>query len=53
MREYIKKHKDEIDRYIRNVLDMPDFKINNEEREIWVRNDLALYEDAKTEGVKV
>jgi hypothetical protein len=53
MQEYLKEYREDIDRYIRNVLDMPDFKLDNEERELWVRNDSAMYEDAKAEGVRV
>jgi hypothetical protein len=52
-REFIKQNRKQIDEYIRHAIKNPDYKINNEERELWILNDQHLYNWARREGVKL
>ncbi len=51
MREFIKQNKVELDQAIKNVV--PNNRLNNEERQLWILNDESLYRWAKNEGVKI
>jgi len=51
LKEFIKKNKQEIDNCIRKAT--PNFRINDEERRMWILNDESLYNWAKAEGVKI
>lgn len=51
LRMFIEKHRDELDEHIRRTLNTTDFRINDEERRLWVLNDEGLYLWAKREGV--
>jgi len=51
LREFIKQNKTEIDACIRRVV--PDCKLNNEERRLWILNDEGLYLWARREGVRI
>lgn len=53
LRMFISKHRDELDECIRRVTNNTDFRINDEERRLWVLNDEGLYLWAKREGVKI
>ena len=48
---WIKENRSEIDSAIRNVV--PNAKIDDAERRMWVLNDEGLYNWAKSEGVNV
>ncbi len=52
MRDFIRKNRGKIDEVIRLHLP-PDVKINDKEREVWVRNDEMLYNWARLLGVKI
>ena len=47
LREYVRKNKEAIDRVIRSQVKNPEFKIDNAEREEWVRQDEGLYLGAR------
>lgn len=51
LREFIKVYKAEIDEAVRRVV--PDNRMNDEERRLWVLNDEGLYLWARSEGVKI
>ena len=51
MREFIKQNKVELDQAIKNVV--PDNRLNNEERQLWILNNENLYRWARNEGVKI
>lgn len=51
MREFLRQNRAEIDRFIRSQVDME--RINNRERELWVRNDESLYRWARGCGVNI
>jgi hypothetical protein len=46
-----KKKKDELDACIKRVV--PDARINNEERRMWILNDEGLYRWARSAGVRI
>ena len=48
---WIKENREELDRCIKRVV--PDCKINDQERRLWVLNDEGLYNWAKSEHVNV
>lgn len=48
LREFIRKNRSEIDAAIKNAC--PNARIDNNERELWVRNDYGLYTWARREG---
>ena len=50
LREYIRKHRAEIDEFIREAIERPDAVLNDDEREDWVLNVEPLYNDARREG---
>jgi hypothetical protein len=52
LKMFIKKHKIEIDRYIREAVDDDKFRINDEERRLWVLNTESLYNWAKSYKVE-
>jgi len=51
LREFIKENKEELDKAIKKVV--PDAKLNNEERRLWILNDEGLYRWARSKGVKI
>lgn len=51
MREFIKQNKEEIDDAIKRVV--PNARLNNEERRLWIMNDEGLYNWARRSGVRV
>lgn len=51
MRDFIRENREEIDRAILRVC--PNCRLNNDEREMWIRNDEGLYSWARSEGVSV
>lgn len=53
LKEFIKVNKQDIDLAIRKVVDNDEFKIDNEERELWILNDMGLFHWAKDCGVKL
>lgn len=53
LREFIKEHRAELDECIRKALDRPEFKLNDEERRLWILNDEGLYNWARSEGVRI
>ena len=50
-RDFIRQNREEIDRLIKSVV--PDVRLNDEERELWIMNDEGLYLWAKSEGVRI
>lgn len=52
MRDFIRKNRKEIDEVIEQELGHTPFRRNDDERELWVRNNEPLYRWAKREGVK-
>lgn len=53
IREFIRKNRKELDECIRGAVGDPKYKINDEERRLWVLNDEGLYNWARSEGVPV
>lgn len=51
LREFIRKYRNSIDAQIRKS--GVRYRLSDQERELWVRNDESLCRMAKTEGVKV
>ena len=51
MRKFIKDNREEIDKAIHSVV--PNARLNDTERIMWILNDECLYNWAKSEGVKV
>ena len=49
--DFIKENRKEIDEAIRRVV--PNAKIDDEERRLWILNDEGLYDWARGEGVKI
>ena len=50
LREYIRKHRAELDAFIREAIDQPHYVLNDDERAEWVMNVEPLYNDARREG---
>jgi hypothetical protein len=53
MREFVRRNRVELDAAIRSALKRPEYKLNDEERRLWVLNDEGLYLWARSEGVNV
>jgi len=51
MAQFIKQHREQLDREIHQRV--PNLKLTNEERRLWVLNDEGLYRWARSEGVKI
>jgi hypothetical protein len=51
LREFIRKNRKEIDEAIGRVCS--GLKLNDEQREQWIRNDQGLYNWARSEGVRL
>jgi rubrerythrin len=51
LRQFIRDNKAEIDAAIRRVV--PDARIDDDEREMWIMNDEGLYNWARSEGVRL
>jgi hypothetical protein len=51
LRDFIKKHRQDIDLHIRAQCD--NCRLNDREREMWIANDESLYLWARSEGVNV
>ena len=52
-REFIRTNRKEIDKAIRDRLNDPDYRLNDEEREMWLLNDEGLYNWARSAGVNL
>lgn len=50
-RQFLKDNRKEIDVLIHSVC--PGYKLNDEERWMWIENDEGLYNWARKEGVKI
>ena len=54
VREFIKRHRKEIDRYILKYIGEDEYiRRNDSERRLWVLNAEGLYRWAKSEGVRI
>ena len=53
MDKYIQDNKEELDIAIKSKVKNPGFKIDNEERRLWILNDEALYNEARRNGVRI
>ena len=51
MAAFLKEHRAEIDAAIRRQV--PEARIDNHERRLWIMNDEGLYNWARAEGVRV
>ena len=51
LREFIRENRQEIDAAI--LRGCPNCRLNNREREMWIRNDEGLYHWARSEGVRI
>jgi len=51
IKEFIKQNREELDRCIRLVV--PDCRIDDDERRLWILNDEDLYNWARSEGVRI
>ena len=50
-KQFIKENKEEIDRCIKKAV--PDAKINDDERRLWILNEENLYLWARRNGVRI
>ena len=50
LRDFIRQNREDLDAIIRQGLNQPNLRLNDEEREMWVLNDEGLYQWAKSEG---
>lgn len=50
-KQFIKENRKEIDQCIKKAV--PDVKINDEERRLWILNDESLYLWARRNGVRI
>lgn len=53
LRQFLKENRRYIDVAIRSALNNPDYRLNDEERRLWVLNDEGLYQWARSEGVRI
>lgn len=53
MQQFIREHRLEIDTAIRSALKDPAYKLNDNERRMWILNDEGLYRYARSCGVKI
>jgi len=51
LKQFLKKNRTIIDRAIKQ--EVPDARLNDNERRLWVLNDESLYRWARSEGVKI
>lgn len=51
LKQFLKENRDEIDSAIKRVV--PNVRLNDEERRLWVLNDEGLYRWARREGVRI
>lgn len=51
LREFIRENRQVLDECIRQVV--PNARLNNEERRLWILNDESLYNWARSEGVRI
>lgn len=51
LRQFLKENRDEIDSAIKRVV--PNVRLNDSERRLWVLNDEGLYRWARREGVRI
>ncbi len=51
--KYIQANKEELDSAIKSRVKNSGFKIDNEERRLWILNDEAMYNAARQAGVKI
>ncbi len=53
LQQFLKENRRYIDVAIRSVLRDPDYRLNDDERRLWVLNDESLYRWARSEGVRI
>ena len=51
LREFIRKHRRVLDAFI--LERVPDIRLNDSERRLWILNDEELYRWARKEGVRI
>ena len=51
--EFIRQHREKLDREIRQCLNDPGLRLNDEQRRLWILNDYNLYLWARKEGVSI
>jgi hypothetical protein len=51
LKQFIRDNRDELDRAIHSVV--PEVRLNDEERRLWILNDEGLYLWARGEGVRI
>lgn len=51
LRDFIREHRKEIDKHI--LKQIPGYRLNDQERENWIRNDIVLYYWAKSQGMNI
>lgn len=51
LRDFIRENKEELDRAIKRVV--PDVRLTDQERRLWILNDEGLYNWARSEGVRI
>ena len=51
LKQFIRDNKTELDECIKRVV--PDCRLNDSERRLWILNDEGLYNWARTAGVKI
>ena len=53
LREFTKKHRAELDRWINAKVPNLNYKLNDKDRRDWILNDEGLYNWAREEGVRI
>lgn len=51
LKQFIKENKAELDAAIRRVV--PDVRLSDQERRLWILNDEGLFRWARSEGVRI
>jgi len=51
LRQFIKENRRELDQAIKSAV--PNARLNDEERQLWVLNDEGLYRWARSSGVRI
>ncbi len=51
LRQFIKENRKELDEAIKRVV--PDTRLNDEERRLWILNDEGLYNWARSSGCRI
>lgn len=53
IKAFIRAHRADIDSHVRKALRRPDYELTDEERRLWLLNDEALYNWARSKGVRI